>query len=302
MLAELKTFMAIARLGTFAAAGDRMGLTQSAVSGQMKRLEDQLGQTLFSRTGRSAVLNEAGHRVLVRAADLLAMAGTLADPVDPAVQTGRLRVGAIASVHTTVLRNVLPAFASEFPQVKVHVVPGTSLDLLDRIDARELDLAVIIRPGFGISQGMSWEILFREPFVLAVPMSWQIDDLQDALSTLPFLRYNRASFGGRQVDRYLQQSGITTQDRVEMDDIPTLIALVADGFGIALVPAAAAYATSLDMVQIITLDAPGFEREIGIMRNANGSSLCEEFAQLSLIAARSLVRDNGANWADDIQC
>lgn len=299
MLTELKTFLAVARLGTFAAAGDRMGLTQSAVSGQMKRLEEHLGHPLFSRTGRSAVLNEAGQRVLAKAPDLLAMAESLADPVDPTFQTGRLRVGAIASVHSPLLREVLPLFAAEFPQVMVHVVPGTSLDLLDRIDARELDLAIIIHPSFGIPKAMSWKRLFREPFVLAAPLSWRIDDLHDALSTLPFLRYNRASFGGRQVDRYLQQSGITTRDRLEMDDIPTLIALAADGFGITLVPAAAAYTALLEKVQIIPLNEPDFEREIGIIRNSIGSSIGEAFVRLSHTRARSFAGHRCGNPLDD---
>lgn len=280
MLTELRTFLSVARLGTFAAAGDRLGLTQSAVSGQMKRLEEKLGQPLFARTGRSAVVNEAGLRVVAKARDLLAMAETLADPVDPVAQSGRMRIGAIASVHATLLRRVLPSFATEFPNVLVQVVPGISLDLLDRIDSGELVLAIIIRPSFGIPQAMSWKTLFNERFVLAAPASWAIDNVHDALSTLPFLRYNRASFGGRQVDRYLQEQGISTLDRVEIDDISTLLALVADGFGITIVPEAAAYAEELGRVQILPLDEPEFMREIGIIRTSAASPLAEEFMRL----------------------
>ncbi len=280
MLTELKTFVCVARLGTFAAAGDRMGLTQSAVSGQMKRLEEKLGQPLFARTGRAAVVNEAGLRVLAKAGDLIAMAETLADPLDPETQSGRMRIGAIASVHSTLLRRVLPSFAARFPNVQVQVVPGTSLDLLDRIDSGELVLAIIIRPSFGIPQAMSWKALFKESFVLAVPPSWAIHDPHDALSTLPFLRYNRASFGGRQVDRYLQEQGIATLDRAELDDISTLLALVADGFGITVIPKAAAYAEELSRVQILPIDEPEFVREIGIIKTSAASLLAEEFMRL----------------------
>ena len=60
MIRELKTFLAIARCGSFAAAGQRVGLTQSAVSAQMSNLEKALGLRLFDRTGRSAHLNAAG--------------------------------------------------------------------------------------------------------------------------------------------------------------------------------------------------------------------------------------------------
>ena len=67
MITELRTLIAIARYGTFRAAGDRVGLTQAAVSGHMHRLEEALGFTLFDRTGRSATLNAAGLRTLARA-------------------------------------------------------------------------------------------------------------------------------------------------------------------------------------------------------------------------------------------
>ena len=64
MLRELKTFITVARLGTFAAAGQQVGLTQSAVSAQMRVLEQHLGVRLFDRSGRAAVLNAAGRHAL----------------------------------------------------------------------------------------------------------------------------------------------------------------------------------------------------------------------------------------------
>jgi DNA-binding transcriptional LysR family regulator len=62
MLRELKTFLAVAQHGTFAAAGLHIGLTQSAVSAQIRNLEQALGVRLFDRTGRQAILNPAGQR------------------------------------------------------------------------------------------------------------------------------------------------------------------------------------------------------------------------------------------------
>jgi DNA-binding transcriptional LysR family regulator len=64
MLRELKTFVTVARLGTFAAAGQQVGLTQSAVSAQIRVLEQHLGVRLFDRSGRAAVLNAAGRYAL----------------------------------------------------------------------------------------------------------------------------------------------------------------------------------------------------------------------------------------------
>src|SRR6202008_2836076 len=71
MLRELKTFVAVAHHGTFAAAGMHIGLTQSAVSAQIRNLEQALGIRLFDRTGRQALLNAAGQRALPMAREML---------------------------------------------------------------------------------------------------------------------------------------------------------------------------------------------------------------------------------------
>lgn len=71
MLREIRTFVAVARHGTFAAAGMHIGLTQSAVSAQIRNLEEALGVRLFDRTGRQALLNAAGERALPLAREML---------------------------------------------------------------------------------------------------------------------------------------------------------------------------------------------------------------------------------------
>src|SRR5471032_825996 len=73
MMRELKTFLAVVRFGTFASAGAHIGLTQSAVSAQIQRLEEDLGFPLFDRTGRSATLNAAGKQTVDTAEELLSV-------------------------------------------------------------------------------------------------------------------------------------------------------------------------------------------------------------------------------------
>lgn len=280
MITELKTFVAVAHYGTFAAAAERIGLTQSAVSAQMKRLEEKLGSALFVRTGRSAELNDVGHTVLAKAGELIALAETLADPIDADALTGRLRIGAIASVHTTLLLKALPAFKAQFPGMHLRVIPGTSLELLNQLDAGDLDLAIIIRPGFGIPQNLSWDSLLQERFVLAAPISQSIDDVQEALSTLPFIRYHRSSFGGRRVARYLEETGIAVRDWAELDDIPTLLALVEEGHGVAIVPEVQAYQEAFERIQLIPIDEAGFVRETGIIRSSRCTAVASRFVAI----------------------
>lgn len=265
MISELKTLVAIARYGTFAAAGDRIGLTQAAVSGQMKRLEEKLGVQLFERTGRSATLNAAGLRTLERAKEIIAKFEAIADPADED-SGGRLSIGAIASVQSTVLARALVPFRDRFPKHHIHIVPGISLHLLDLLDAGELDLAVIIKPSFGIPKDFVWQPLLREPYVLAVPSWIEGDDWLALLQEQPFIRYERSSFGGRQVDRFLRSLSVTARESVEIDDISAMVALVGQGLGVALLPMTEGNLPLPPSVRVVSLADRTFYREIGILK------------------------------------
>ncbi|WP_448329741.1 LysR substrate-binding domain-containing protein [Sulfitobacter sp. M13] len=289
MIPELRTFLAVARLGTFAAAGDVMGLTQSAVSGQMKRLEDKLGHELFERTGRAATLNETGLRVFEKAQKLLSLAETLTDPDDPSTTEGTLKIGAVASAHIYPIPEVLPRFASEFPKMRQTVVPGISLELLDKVDSRSLDLAIIIKPNFELPATLQWTMLEAEPFVMVAPRSWNVENPSLALRTMPFVRYSRISFGGRQVESYLNMHQIRPKDFVELDDICTILSLVADECGIAIVPRMAIYASQFRATNVIELDDMQLSREIGIIHPRLLSDPANRFVALCIKVQSSKI-------------
>lgn len=265
MIPELRTFIAVARSGTFAGAGDRIGLTQSAVSGQIKRLEEVLGFALFDRTGRSATLNAAGHKTLARAEELVGLFAKLGDPAEDAVAEGVLRIGAISSMQPSLLARAMVTFRQKFPTQRVRVVPGASLHLLDQLDTGDIDAAIMIRPPFGLMPDLRWQTLLREPFVLAVPKSVKGSDWRTLLQTQPFLRYERSSFAGRQVQRFIRQHDLQVQDAIELDEIPGMAEMAARGLGVALLPKVEAYAAFFTQVRTISLGADTFYREIGMM-------------------------------------
>src|SRR5690606_18012280 len=97
MLTELRTFIAVVRYGSFARAGENIGLTQGAVSGHIQRLEQQIGLMLFDRTGRKAILTAAGREVHARAQVIVADIAQLGN-LQPVDEThGALVLGAITS-------------------------------------------------------------------------------------------------------------------------------------------------------------------------------------------------------------
>lgn len=288
MIKEFKTFIAVAREGTFTGAGAQLGLTQSAVSAQIKRLEEYLGVTLFERSARAAVLNANGREMLPQAEELVAMAERMATSAGAGHVSGSLRIGAIASVQQDLLVRALGAFRAVYPDVRVRVVPGVSLSLLGQVDAGEVDMAMLIRPPFILPPELGWQPLMREPVLLAVPAAMPDAPWRDLLSTQPFIRYDRASFGGRAVDIFLKKHRITVHDAVELDEIEAIANMVRHGLGVALLP----QLRGLDMegLRLLPLGEAGFYREIGLIGRLpfDAGSVREKMAECLIAAAAEM--------------
>ena len=265
MIRELKTLVAVAREGTFAAAGQKIGLTQAAVSAQMQRLEAELGFDLFDRSGRTARLNERGHQTLVQARELIALYGHLGSRSIEGLPTAVVNIGAIASVQRSMLPDALASFHKQMAHCRTRVVPGVSKDLIDQVDAGELEMAAIIRPPFSLHTDLRWTTLAQEPFRLLVPRKVGGDDWAELLSSRPFIRYDRSSFGGRQVDRFLRSAHVSVQDVCEVDELDAIVRLVSNGVGIALVPQTATHRKWPAAVRAIDLAGHTFHRDIGLV-------------------------------------
>ncbi|MFJ4452689.1 LysR substrate-binding domain-containing protein [Pseudomonas sp. NPDC089392] len=269
MIRELKTLIAVAREGTFAAAGLKVNLTQAAVSAQMQRLEAELGYEIFERKGRNAQLNRRGQQILNQAQEVIRLYNSLgsgAEGVAPAVQVD---VGAIASVQRSLLPQALAQFHAARPECRTRIIPGLSLELLSAVDAREIDIAVIIRPPFELQSDLHWTTLASEPYRLIVPAGLAAGEWSEIISSQPFIRYDRSSFGGRQVDRFLRQLHFNTRDVCELDELDAITALVAKGVGVALVPQTVARDAWPDSVRAYDLGEHTFHRDIGLVHHAN---------------------------------
>ncbi|MGN2386357.1 MULTISPECIES: LysR family transcriptional regulator [Pseudomonas syringae group] len=271
MIKELKTLIAVAREGTFAAAGDRIGLTQAAVSAQMQRLEAQLGVELFDRKGRSAQLNRMGQQVLLQGQELVRLYGSLGNSATGSAPNVLVTIGAIASVQRSFLPDALALFHRQFPQCRTRVIPGLSMDLVNQVDAGEVDLAAIIRPPFSLHSDLRWTTLMREPYRLIVPADLQGEDWAELISSQPFIRYDRSSFGGRQVDRFLRQTHVSLREVCELDELDAIVKLVANGVGVALVPETATIQAWPAGVRAVDLGPHTFHRDIGLVHRARRS-------------------------------
>jgi len=266
MLRELKTFIAVARHGTFAAAGMHIGLTQSAVSAQIRNLEQALGIRLFDRTGRQALLNAAGLRALPMARDMLDTFSRMAISDDVSEYRGELKIGAVATAQTGLLPQALLRLRQQAPQLEPKLVPGVSLNLLSQVDTGEVDLAILIKPPFELPKELSAQVIRREPFVLIVPLDLPGDDPLQLLTDHPHVRYDRNSFGGRLVTRFLREQRIDVQSALELDELEAIVKMVECGLGVSLLPRAGLWLEYGANVRVIPLGELTFYREMVLLQ------------------------------------
>ncbi|MDP9651987.1 LysR substrate-binding domain-containing protein [Paraburkholderia caledonica] len=271
MIRELKTLIAVSRVGTFAAAGDKIGLTQAAVSAQMQRLEAELGLSLFDRSGRSAILNKTGVQVLSQAQELMRMYNSLGTTPVGNPCSVVVSVGAISSLQRSLLPDALTQFHQQNPEARSRVIPGLSMELVNLVDAGEIDVAAIIRPPFSLHSDLRWTTLASEPFRLLVPRNAPKDDWANLLANQPFIRYDRTSFGGRLVDRFLRGMHFAVKEIIEVDELEAIIRLVENGLGVALVPEVATHKRWPAAVRAIDLGDHTFHRDVGLVHRARGS-------------------------------
>ena len=140
---QLRTFAAIADQRSFTRAGDVVHKTQSAVSMQMKRLEERIGRPLFARDGRGVRLTEDGERLLDYARRIVRLNAECLASFEDLALTGRVRLGVPDDYAERYLPEILARFSQTHPGAEVTVVCEPSPMLMDRIQGGDLDLAIV---------------------------------------------------------------------------------------------------------------------------------------------------------------
>ncbi|MFY2642917.1 LysR substrate-binding domain-containing protein [Achromobacter insuavis] len=138
----LRSFVAGVELGSFGRAADRLGRSTSAVSAQLKKLEEQAGVPLLRKAGRGLTLTDAGETMLAYARRLLELNDQASVAVRGTRLQGRVRLGLQEDFGEILLPHVLGQFARAHPQVRIEARVARNAELLERVAAGELDLAL----------------------------------------------------------------------------------------------------------------------------------------------------------------
>ena len=157
----LRSFVVIAEVRSLSRAAARVGRTQSALSQQMRRLEESVDQPLFQRTGRGVVLTHPGERLLVHAQRILRQHDEAMADLCGTGLSGSIRFGCPDDYAAAFLPSLLRQFSSQHPLAIVEVVCGPTPRLLEQLDKRAVDLAMISLP----DDGSTDDVIRREQLV-----------------------------------------------------------------------------------------------------------------------------------------
>jgi DNA-binding transcriptional LysR family regulator len=232
----LESFVMVVEDGSVAAAARRLNLTAAAVTQRVRALEREMGVTLITRCGRTALATEAGAAILGRARELLQNARDLRAIATEESYSGELGLGAISSSLTGILPPLLARLTEKYPLMKLYICPGISGDLYRKVEEGKLDAAVIVEPQFALPKTCGWATWREEPLVVLAPSTLPETDPHKILKSEPFIRYDRKQVGGRLADMYLQRADIRPKDRYELDALDAIAVLVDRGLGVSLVP------------------------------------------------------------------
>jgi len=233
-LRQLKTLVNILDFGGFAAAGDAIGLTQSAVSLQVKALEEELGADLFDRSKRPPQPNAKAIALARKARDILRMCSDLSDFSEEQL-SGSLQLGAVPSVQATILPSALKKLRASHPDLFISIEMGLSDELTRSVYRGVLDAAIISGPT-KLSPGMSWHPFVSEALVVIAPKSCEGDDVVEILQSNPYIRFKRNTWTGELIGNTIKDLNIKVKAVIETDSLDSVWNMVACGIGVSVVP------------------------------------------------------------------
>jgi DNA-binding transcriptional LysR family regulator len=256
-LRQLRSIATIRQQGSFAAAGDRIGLSHSAVSVQMQQLENSLGIKLFDRGKRPVTLTAEGAQIAA-----IAVASGNETP-------GSIAIGFIPTTVQNLLPRVLEALREQFPDLQVGVRSGLSGELAAALSRRELDYALLTTPAVEIPE-LQITPIASEPFYVIAPADRAASESdEELLRAMPYIAFNRRTWVGRHIAARLHQRGIHVSQSIEIDSLEAIENLVSSGFGVSIVPRRLHAAIDSAKIVQIPFGKPAETRQLSLVQHAS---------------------------------
>jgi DNA-binding transcriptional LysR family regulator len=259
-LRQLEYFVAVAEEANFTRAAERVHISQSGISAQVRRLEQQLGAELIDRSGRTATLTPAGAAALAHARAAIAAAGAVRQAVDDVsgLLRGRLVVGMVTACTVTPLFDALSAFHAAHPGVELSLLEDASDRLSERVRSGETDLA--LTGAAAMPDRLDGFPIISERLVAAVPADHPLTrrrrvSLAD-IAAHPVICMPEGSGIRTVFDRGCAARDVRPDIALQATAPDTVADLAARGLGVAILTASMVADSGLRGLEIVDLDAP----------------------------------------------
>jgi DNA-binding transcriptional LysR family regulator len=284
-LRQIESFLMIAEVGSFAAAANRLSVTQSTISARIQELEQILGVELFDRSSRTARLTLKGRELITYAEPLVALISEIRRRVGSKdALAGVVRVGVAELVAISWLPDLVNAVRDEYPNIQMEFEVGLNPFLLDGIRSGELDLAIVA--------GRLAEPGLESCEVGSVRFSWmaspklfggrKIIDLHD-LRRLPILYQGTSSFTNSMMDQILGTSSKLERKGTTCNSLEAIYSLARAGVGVGFLPIdrSASFIRNGEL-EVLRTEPTEFEMPFSVIWASKSSALLTDIAQLCI--------------------
>ncbi|MDM8346291.1 LysR substrate-binding domain-containing protein [Pseudochrobactrum sp. sp1633] len=286
-LRELEYLVALAEQRNFHRAAEVCNASQPTLSAQIRKLEEELGVTLFERSSRGLILTQAGEAAVRRARIILHEVTQLRDEAAAhcADGTRRLHLGVFPTLGPYLLPHIVPQFMRHFPSMDILLTEEKSTVLLQRLIDGQIDAALLALPVE--DPHVTGRKLFSEPFHLAVPsghiLAGQDRLAADALSGQRLMLLEEGHCLRDQALTLCRRYGAHEYDGFRGTSLETLRQMVVAGMGLTLLPQLACIgANAQNHIAFLPLEADGFQRNIGLYwrKSSNSGDFMEKLSSV----------------------
>jgi DNA-binding transcriptional LysR family regulator len=267
---KLHVFRVVADTLNFSKAAEELHLSQPAVTSQVRSLEESLGIALFDRVGRNATLTPAGKTLLPYVRQIETLTSDAVAALAPfGVQEGvELNIGASHTIAVYLLPKLLPILVRDWPKLRIHVLSGSTTEILNALATHQVSIGLIEAPGR--RPDLRMEAFSEDELSLILPPShrWAKKTTLRAAEIVqePILLRESGSGMRRFVEEYLEKNGVLSQQlhtNVDMNSTEAIISAVEAGLGIGFVPVMALdKAKFADTVKIVPLENGPITRQL----------------------------------------
>ncbi|MFT8870882.1 MAG: LysR family transcriptional regulator [Sporolactobacillus sp.] len=263
---QIEYFQVVARLQHMTKAAEELSISQPALSRSIARLEEELGVSLFERQGRSIILNQYGRLLLKHVNHILKEIGEakreLKMLMDP--EYGEVSLGFLHTLGVNVIPDILCAFRKLHPRTKIKLYQNNNTSLLHQLETGEIDLC-LVHHGYS-DPHILWEKLWEEELFLMVPANHPLAKrnsiMLKEIAREPIVSMKTGYELRKLADMLCRKAEFTPTIAFESEDVTTLVALVASGLGVALLPDQKDI--DEDKVRKLHISWPACRRQIGL--------------------------------------